>query len=270
MPSTRALIHAPWSASKVATALRCPRLFHYKYVDKIREPEVNPEARIGKAIHRALELSLHGRPLSQACGEAITQLANEDEVARFEQLATGIPPFLTRIGQFRKQRRVQRQLVEYSLAVREDLSPTAFYSSEAYYRGVVDVGYLFDDDMLAIVDHKTGKPFPAAERVLLDQLGGYAVLAHASFRHVDAIWLGVHWVADRALQWSTPLPNQVVAQKLGAELLDNIEAAALAVDDGPRTNPGSYCDRCVYRHMCPASREPRYDWYDYVEEEDDD
>ena len=122
MPSTRALIHAPWSASKVATALRCPRLFHYKYVDKIREPEVNPEARIGKAIHRALELSLHGRPLSQACGEAITQLANEDEVARFEQLATGIPPFLTRIGQFRKRRRVQRQLVEYSLAVREDLT----------------------------------------------------------------------------------------------------------------------------------------------------
>ena len=33
------------------------------------------------------------------------------------------------------------------------------------------------------------------------------------------------------------------------------EAAALAVDDGPRPNPGSWCDRCSYRGICPASRE---------------
>ncbi len=51
--STRALAHAPWSASKVQTALRCPRLFHYRYVDKIKEPETMPEARVGKAIHSA-------------------------------------------------------------------------------------------------------------------------------------------------------------------------------------------------------------------------
>ena len=50
MPSTRALIHAPWSASKVATALRCARLFYFRYVEKIREPEVMPEARIRAAM----------------------------------------------------------------------------------------------------------------------------------------------------------------------------------------------------------------------------
>ena len=66
MPSTRALIHAPWSASKVTTALRCPRLFHFKYIEKLKEPEVMPETRIGKSIHKALELVLMGTPIGEA------------------------------------------------------------------------------------------------------------------------------------------------------------------------------------------------------------
>ena len=70
LPSTRALIHAPWSASKVATALRCPRLFHFRYIEKVPEPEVMPEARIGKAAEAArsaLEMAdLFGQIRAQA------------------------------------------------------------------------------------------------------------------------------------------------------------------------------------------------------------
>jgi hypothetical protein len=40
--------------------LRCPRLFHFRYVEKVPEPDVMPEARIGKAVHSALETSLGG------------------------------------------------------------------------------------------------------------------------------------------------------------------------------------------------------------------
>ncbi|MBP9087128.1 MAG: PD-(D/E)XK nuclease family protein [Kofleriaceae bacterium] len=269
MPSTRALIHAPWSASKVATALRCPRLFHFKYVEKIREPEVAPEARIGKAIHKALELALHGRPVTTATTDARAVLNIEDEQTKFDELATGIAPFVERVAQFRQRRRVARQLIEYSLAVREDLSVTQFYSGDAYYRGILDAGYIFEDDVIALVDHKSGKRFGGtAGSAIGDQLDGYAVLAASAFRHVHSIWLGIHWVADRALEWSSPMPVARVREKLAPELLDNIEAAALAVDDGPRTNPGGYCDRCAYRAMCPAGREPRYDWVDYQEDDE--
>ena len=78
MPSTRALIHAPWSASKVATALRCPRLFHFKYIEKLKEPEVMAEARIGKSIHKALELVLQGTPIAEATDNDLMDL---DEAA---------------------------------------------------------------------------------------------------------------------------------------------------------------------------------------------
>jgi hypothetical protein len=267
VPSTRALIHAPWSASKVSTALRCPRLFHWKYIEKIREPEVMPEARIGKSIHKALELVLMGTPIEEATQQVRAELPSETEQLRFDRLAIGIPAFSTRIGEFRRRRRVARQLVEYSLAVREDLSVTQFYSGDAYYRGVLDLGYLFSDDALALVDHKTGARLPGTS--ITDQLEGYVVLAAAAFRHVRTFWLGVHWIADRAVEWGTPVRAETVVDELMPDLLDNIEAAALAVDDGPRPNAGPWCDRCSYRDRCPASKELRYEPVEYYEDDDD-
>jgi len=267
VPSTRALIHAPWSASKVSTALRCPRLYHFKYVDKVREPEVMPEARIGKAIHKALEQVLMGTPIPEATAAIRAELPSEVEQVRFDGLVTGIPAFAGRIQQFRRRRRVARQLVEYSLAIREDLSTTAFYSGDAYYRGVLDLGYLFQDDAIAVLDHKTGVRIPGSS--IVDQLEGYAVLAAAAFRHVKTMWLGIHWVAERAVEWSTPVPPEAIIDRLVPDLLDNIEAAALAISDGPRTNPGPWCDRCSYRSLCPASRELRYEPVEYYEDDED-
>ena len=267
MPSTRALIHAPWSASKVSTALRCPRLFHFRYVDKLAEPEVMPETRIGKSIHKALELVLQGRAILDVTQEVRGELASEVEQQRFDRLATGISQFVSRIAAFRRRRRVARQLVEYSLAVREDLTVTQFYAGDAYYRGVLDLGYLFEDDSVALVDHKTGQRIPGTS--IADQLEGYAVLAAAAFRHVKTFWLGVHWVTERAVEWSSPLPPEQIVTKLVPDLLDNIEAAALAVDDGPRVNPGPWCDRCSYRGVCPASRELRYEPVEYYEDDED-
>jgi hypothetical protein len=176
------------------------------------------------------------------------------------------PAFSERIGQFRRRRRVSRQIVEYSLAVREDMSVTQFYSGDAYYRGVLDLGYLFADDAIALVDHKTGARLPGTS--ITDQLEGYVVLAAAAFRHVRTFWLGVHWIAERAVEWGTPVKVEHVIDDLMPDLLDNIEAAALAVDDGPRPNPGTWCDRCSYRDRCPASKELRYEPVEYYEDED--
>lgn len=267
MPSTRALIHAPWSASKVATALRCPRLFHFKYITKVKEPEVMPETRIGKAVHKALELVLQGNAINEANSTVRAELPNETEQARFDKLATGVGPFASRIQQFKRRKRVARQLVEYSLAVREDLTTTQFYSGDAYYRGVLDLGYIFEDNTIALVDHKTGARIPGTS--IADQLEGYAVLAASAFKHVRSFWLGIHWVAERAVEWTKPVPSNVIVDERMPNVLDNIEAAALAVSDGPRANPGTYCDRCPYRDLCPESKEHRYEPVEYYEDDED-
>jgi CRISPR/Cas system-associated exonuclease Cas4 (RecB family) len=265
VPSTRALIHAPWSASKVSTALRCPRLFHFRYVDKLPEPVVMPEARIGKAIHVALEHALQGTPPPEAAAKGRAELSDEGEQLRFDALAAGVAPFTERINRFRRQRRVQRQFVEHALAIRDDLTATQFYAGDAFYRGVVDAAYLYDDEHLAVVDHKTGRR--VAGSVMRDQLEGYLVLSAAWWKAARTFWLGLHWVAERAVEWSESVAATEVSARLAPALLDNIEAAALAVDDGPRTNPGPWCDRCAYRSLCPASQD-RWEPVFYDEDED--
>jgi CRISPR/Cas system-associated exonuclease Cas4 (RecB family) len=267
VPSTRALIHAPWSASKVSTALRCPRLFHFKYVEKVAEPEVMPEARIGKAIHAVLEDVLQGTPLAESSAKARATLPTEHEQVRFDRLGTGVEPFVARIGRFKRARRVTRQLVEYALAVREDLTTTQFYAGDAYYRGVLDVAYQFEDDSIALVDHKTGVRHPGT--TIADQMVGYAVLAQTWFNRSRRFWLGIHWVATRIVEWSAPMSADEIRAKLVPDLLDTIEAAALSVDDGPRPNAGPWCEVCSYRSICPASREVRFEPVEYYEDDED-
>jgi len=247
---------APWSASKIQTALRCPREFHYKYVDKIPEQETMPEARVGKAVHRALEHALQGTLAQIAISDARTALESEEEQRRYDLLTRGVPSFLDRIADFRRRKRVSRQLVEYTLAVRADFTPTQFYSGDAFYRGIFDAGYLFADT-LAIVDHKTG--FRVASHRITEQLQGYAVLASAAFRNARTIWLGVHWVADADVEWAPPLTQSEINQRLLPQVVDNIEAAALAVDDGPRPDPGVRCGRCSYRSICHAAYDALYE-----------
>ena len=88
--------------------------------------------------------------------------------------------------------------------------------------------------------------------------------AGQTFGHV-----GVHWVAERAVEWAPPLESVEIHSRLLPDLLDNIEAAALAVDDGPRTNPGPWCDRCSYRSICPASQRNRWEPVEYDEDDDE-
>jgi len=238
-------------------ALRCPRLFHYRYVEKLAEPEVMPEARIGKAVHAALEHALRGVALGEALARGRDLVVGEIEKARFDQLIGGIPHFLTRLEGFRKRHRVGRQLIEFQLAVRDDFSSTAFYAGDAFYRGVLDIGFVYDDGTLAVVDHKTGARY--RNLAVVDQLEGYAVLGICGMRHVRRIWLGIHWVGDADMEWQPILPAAHVQRELVPRVLANIEAAALAVDDGPRPNPGVWCERCNYRSVCPTGIEFRFE-----------
>ncbi len=127
MATQRALALAPGSASKIQTALRCPKLFHYRYIDKVKEPEVMPETRIGKAVHKSLELALSGMLLPQAEEEGAADLANQDEVDRFHRICQNIPAYLRRIEAFRIARAVGRQFVEYRLAMDIEGESSAFF-----------------------------------------------------------------------------------------------------------------------------------------------
>jgi CRISPR/Cas system-associated exonuclease Cas4 (RecB family) len=228
--------------------------FHFRYVEKIHEPEVWPDARIGKAVHAALEGVLLKQPPAQAIAAQRQNLLNEEEQARYDELSGSVLAFKDRIDAFRSRRRIAREFVEYKLAFKSDLQPTFFVSPDAFFRGVWDLGFLFDDGMLAVVDHKTGIRRTAADYA--DQLEGYATLAAASMRHVKKVWLGIHFVPDAVMEWTTPVDLQVVRDEYAPRVIAQIDEAARAVGGvgPPATKISEWCRRCSYRSICPAVR----------------
>jgi hypothetical protein len=176
---------------------------------------------------------------------------------RFRRLCSGVPEFVERIDDFRKTRHVRRQYVEYSIAIREDLTSVSFYAPAAFFRGIVDAAYLYGDGVVALVDHKSGLRQPNMN--ITEQLEGYAVLAAYHFRVVKKIWLGVHWVGSGIVDWGRPVEPDEVRERLVPKTFANIEAAALAIADGPRPQTSPWCERCSYRSVCPAGREMRFE-----------
>ena len=97
--------------------------------------------------------------------------------------------------------------------------------------------------------------WPTAIRVAIDVILGAIVFGVGLSR----VWLGVHWVADAEVDWVQPLSIAEIQNDLAPRVLANVEAAALAVDDGPRSNPGVWCERCNYRSICPTGIEFRFE-----------
>lgn len=253
MPSFAALRHAPWSLSKVKCALRCPREFHYRYVDQIPEPEVASDARLGKAVHAALEAVIRLEPMEKALAAARTELLHDEERTRFDELAAAVRAFGERIAAFRQRRRVRQEMIEHKVAVNAELAPTSFIAKDAFFRGVFDAAFVFDDGVLAVVDHKTGVRRETTDHA--EQLEGYATLAAAHLGpQVRKVWMGVHYVAEAAMAWSEPVPVDAVRAEFAPRLVGRIEQAAAAVANGPEPHPGGFCERCSYRAICPARR----------------
>jgi CRISPR/Cas system-associated exonuclease Cas4 (RecB family) len=251
VPSIAALRHAPWSLSKIQCALRCPLEFHYRYVDRLHEPEVAPDTRLGKALHAALEAVLARVPLEGALAAARTNLLGDDERERFDALAGAVARFAERITALRARRRVLNELIEHRLAVAFDLSPVEFTARDAFFRGVWDVGYVFDDGVLAVVDHKTGVRRPGAD--YLDQLKGYATLAAAHMGSLRRVWLGLHFLVDASLEWTAPVDVEVIRDEYAPGLVAQIETAARAVATR-QPRPSTWCVRCSFRSICPVVR----------------
>ncbi len=216
-----------------------------------------PETRVGKAVHKSLELALGGMLLPLAIDEGVSELGTRDEEDRHRRICLNIPVYLTRIEAFRKKQQVGRQFVEYRLAMTSDGQSTAFYAKDAFYRGIVDVAYRYGDNCLALVDHKTGMRQPNAN--IAQQLESYAVLALGTFRNLRKVVLGIHWVTDASIEWAPALSPEQIQEELRPNVLANIEAAALAVADGPRCHESPWCERCSYRSVCPQGDLARFE-----------
>ncbi len=162
-----------WSYSSLTAFETCPkRYFHTRVAKDIVEPE-GDALLWGSAVHKALENRVKdGTPLPTG-------------TTQWEPLCAKL---LASPGEI---------FTERQLCLDYRFQPTAWYGDDAWVRGVVDVGVLRDDEIVAL-DYKTGRPKPDT-----DQLQLFAALLFASHPEVDTIKTGYVWLKTNGMTVET-------------------------------------------------------------------
>jgi hypothetical protein len=253
--------HAPWSLSKVESLKQCPLKFKYGYVNKpdrsILTPTDNFDSRVGKAVHKLLEMLVLGHKM----GQAITTITRESklttrEIEALEASRPAAEKFISTFGAFRNQGERHDLLTEKKIAVGFKGEKRPFFDkwgtpNTILLRGVIDVGLVYLDKPTAIIiDHKTGKNKGIAHYG--NQLDFYAFFIKANYPHVTRMIPAIHWVQDKQVEQGADMDLtrlDVLMDKVVQFMLDateNIDASKL-----DNTQTGVLCSWCDYYALCP-------------------
>lgn len=233
------------SFSRIDTYRTCPRMFRYRYVDRL-PGQPAPALSFGTAIHEALE-RFYDRKLPEE--------PTEDELVGFLYDAWDSSGFreVDRSEQTRWYRQGQQVLRSYHRRVTGDYSlPVA---TEAWFElpfdDAVVVGSIDrvddDDGVLRVVDYKTNKRVKDRDRVKRSlQLSIYALACEHLYGQLpatvalDFVVAGVEIVVD------------VADLDLDAARTAVAETAAAVRAEAYDPTPMRLCDWCDFRPVCPA------------------
>jgi len=241
---------APWSLSKSDLAAQCTLAFRWKYVDKIKREHESLEAKVGTAAHRVQELLLQGVAPMVALAQTFEEMPNltskeQDEVRK---LLESLIAFADRVRAFRAAKGATDEYYEQQWAIDKQFKAVDYFSSEAFYRGVVDYGTMLPRNSLVIVDHKSGKEKPLDKHQ--KQLDSYAVLALAHMPEITAVRAGIHYMKTKKLDWHVSRSREHIQKILNGWLMHLLSSrAALLHSFTPNVSP--LCNWCDYKNRCP-------------------
>lgn len=210
MYNAQALKYAPWSFSKIGTLENCGRQFVYKYVHKAKETtKKSVEARSGVALHAVLEaglktpgLDLHPMLFEQIDANELTR----DETIEATSRLPAIEDFIGRWQTYKKLYGVKKELIEFKLGMTSDHTQAAFFPDPqkpelppVFFRGVLDLGGITEDDVLVVIDHKSGKKKPIGEHS--KQFYVYMLMVLANFPEIRGVQSGINYIGEPKIDW---------------------------------------------------------------------
>lgn len=254
---------APWSISKAGSLERCQRQYERKYVLKLAEGPSPKSGRTGTAVHYVLERGLlednDAPEFLKACLEHVAHekklLVNE--VLDAEVFLPYCGDFVRRVRAFKLKLGVKQLLVEHRLAIRPDFAPGEFFDKEGLLRGVIDLALITGDDVLVVVDHKTGRPKPIIYHH--EQMYSYALMGAAHFP-VRAVQGTIHYVGETELSRMTAMSRDYIEGELRPWLVKYLnrlaDKLALVEAGNAPANTGWMCEWCphVFEPECPEGR----------------
>lgn len=254
-PSEFVLRYAPWSTSKADVAKQCPHKFYLQYVKKTATGAVpNTYARVGKAVHTAMELILQGAPVAQGFKIGIeSQALVSSEVDTVKDLIPAAKKFIAQYKGYCLAHAALPPVVEQKLGVDVNGNPTKFFdNATCFLRGVVDLSVQFrgKNDIL-IIDHKTGSEKDFSHYA--NQFAAYRLLLKAKYPTLESAYVGLNYLsADKMVLLPTPFSLKDPVALMG-DVVQFLNDATSDSTDFSVTRQGPLCDWCDYKnHHCPA------------------
>lgn len=165
-----------WSYSRYSDYKRCPMLFAYKHLLKMKDPEPGKALVRGREIHKVAEQALIGGGKGKwKCPPELTHFADE-----FAQLRTMSPT------------------VEQQWGFTQQWQPTGWFGVDVWVRVVLDAVVTYDDNTAIVIDHKTGKKYATNE----DQMQLFALATFKKFPDIVEVSTRL-WYLDQ------PTDNEV-------------------------------------------------------------
>jgi RecB family exonuclease len=225
---------------------RCPAAYRYQYVDKWPQEGSGPEARIGKAVHAAIENAaldaLYGKGPHKPTAEALEQhllLVAATEVQTPAELEQARERLLSGLNFY-----------DFTGMLCAPEEPWTVHLGE----GLIDGG-VFDlvkgepEGEVWVVDWKTGdRPAPSEEELAEDpQVGAYLVAAHDRWPKAKSWAMREVFVAQgevREVRWTRALDDAHRRMAL---------ATQAAIERGyDKPTVGAHCGYCGFRDRCKA------------------
>lgn len=167
-----------WSYSRYSDYERCPAFFKYKYILKL-PTTAGPAMARGREIHKMAEDYLKAPKAGK------------------------VPPELKHFGTELKQLHRLSPLVECQWGFRTDWSPTGWFGTDVWARGIADVAVAYEDLTIDVVDWKTGKKYQTNE----DQMELFGLLSLCKFPEYESV---------RTLLWYTDLADDNEVERVYA------------------------------------------------------
>jgi len=265
--SERVLKHAPWSISKAGSLEQCVRAYHKRYVLKLKEQQKSAVARLGTAGHKIIERAR----VEKAKGEDIDRIVREvsganeyglthDETVQMSSQCAFVEDYCQRVETFKVQNNVRKEYVEYQLAINASFAGVPFFDNRnAILRGVIDDAFWTQDDILVVVDHKSGRRKPIHEHAT--QFYAYMLLALGNHPGLRGVQCAINYFGAPRLDWfprrdgsAGPWTRTEIEQHIRPWLhsyLEKLSKRLAIVDAGdPPPELGWSCEYCGFTHIC--------------------
>lgn len=156
-----------WSISRLQAYENCPLQAKEKFITKSIATDDSPAMKRGKDIHDSLKDFL----LGSAAGVMRDALV----FPRVEQVISEISQFPDKV-------------VEQQWGFTANWQPTGWFGKDTWFRSILDVGLLYEDNTCEAVDWKTGKKYGSNMDQMKSQavamFGRYRMMTHCTVRLV--------------------------------------------------------------------------------------